>query len=163
MHHILYVEWCEAFPSWSAALMPPPRLLSFCFMNNIACRKSILCVRCLDCTSTLTWMVTRRTAWWGADFNLNTKSSDLFSLTRYCSINHYPCVLYDHECTGRSSKFGGNVWSKSWILSPSYSCMSLERFLTWYFTLRWMICSSVTGWRTSLLWWKTSQTGLLSW
>jgi len=30
-------------------------------------------------------------------------------LMRYCSINHYPCVLYDHECTGRSSKFGGNV------------------------------------------------------
>ena len=104
----------EHFPYISTRLMPSLPLLSFDFVFHATNR---YCVRCLVCTSTLTWMATRRTAWWGVDLSVKTKTSDHPFSVRYCSINHYPCVLYDHECTGRSSKFGGNVWSKSWKLS----------------------------------------------
>ena len=106
---------CEPFPSVSAGLMPP---LPHCFLLINSCMSQIdtVCIK-VPGLHEYTHMDGHKAhclmrCW----LQWKTKISD-FSLVRYCSINHYPCVLYDHECTGRSSKLGGNVWSKSWNLS----------------------------------------------
>lgn len=37
------------------------------------------------------------------------------SLLRYCNINDYPCVIYDHECTGNSEGDTRNVLFSHWV------------------------------------------------
>ena len=34
---------------------------------------------------------------------------------RYCNINDYPCVIYDHECTGNSEGDTRNVLFSHWV------------------------------------------------
>ena len=92
------------------------------------------------------------------------RRKNLHLFLRYCSINHHPCVLYDHECTGRSSKFGGNVRTRDFIHHLEYyqRYKILSKLITWELKLisRLMIFNSATGWRMSLPWWKTSPMAL---
>jgi len=37
------------------------------------------------------------------------------SLLRYCNINDFPCVIYDHECTGNSEGDTRNVLFSHWV------------------------------------------------
>ena len=39
----------------------------------------------------------------------------IMTMFRYCDMNDYPCVVYDHECSGLSSGDVKNVTFTSWV------------------------------------------------
>lgn len=43
------------------------------------------------------------------------KGNKALCLIRYCSINHYNCVVYDHECTGQSEGDVHNLMFSHWV------------------------------------------------